>query len=37
MNQVATAVSTQTAPQPKPPIKAGGALAALVPQKLWLW
>lgn len=29
-----TAVATQTAPQPKPPIKSGGALAALVPQDL---
>lgn len=29
-----TAVSTQTAPQAKPPIKAGGALAAMVPQDL---
>lgn len=29
-----TAVSTQTQPQPKPPVKAGGALAALVPQDL---
>lgn len=29
-----TAVSTQTQPQAKPPIKAGGALAAMVPQDL---
>lgn len=29
-----TAVTTQPAAQPKPPIKAGGALAALVPQDL---
>lgn len=29
-----TAVSTQTAPQTKPPVKTGGALAALVPQDL---
>ena len=29
-----TAVATQAAAQPKPPIKSGGALAALVPQDL---